>query len=231
MIGTQNESSLHASLKEYFAEPGDIVEGHVDGYHIDVVQEDRLIEVQTGNFSSIKKKLLALLQNHEVHLVYPIVVRRDIVKVAPETGELLSTRKSPKQEDVYDLFSELMRIPQLILHPRLTVEVVFIKEREIRCDDGRGSWRRGGVSIVDRSLTEVVDRRSFSSPWDYLSLLPQNLACPFTTKDLSCLAQVPRAKAQRATYTLKKAGLLEEVGKKGNEILYEVCFKNQSSQQ
>ncbi|HBN97258.1 MAG TPA: hypothetical protein DDZ66_13245 [Firmicutes bacterium] len=223
MIGTQNESSLHASLKEYYRQPGDVVEGRVDGYHIDVVQKDRLVEIQTKNFTSIKKKLSNLLENHNVHLVYPIIVRRDIVKIAPETGELLSTRKSPKKEDIYDLFSELIRIPQLILHPRLTVEVVFIREREIRCDDGRGSWRRRGVSIVDRGLTEVYEQRSFATSWDYLSLLPSDLSCPFTNKDLARLARVSRAKAQKATYTLKKAGLLEEVGKKGNEILYALC--------
>lgn len=220
MIGTQNESSLHASLKEYYRQPGDIVEGHVDGYHIDVVQEDRLVEIQTKNFTSIRKKLAVLLENHHIQLVYPIILRRDIVKIDQETGELLNTRKSPKKEDIYDLFTELVRIPHLILHPHLTVDAVFIKEREIRCDDGRGSWRRKGVSIVDRGLDEVVEQRSFSSAADYLSLLPEDLPCPFTNKDLATLARVARYKAQKVTYTLKKAGLLEEVGKQGNEILH-----------
>ena len=223
MIGTQNESSLHASLKEYYRQPGDIVEGRVDGYHIDVVKKDRLVEIQTKNFTSIKKKLSMLLENHKVHLVYPIIIRRDIVQIAPGTGELLGTRKSPKKEDIYDLFSELMRIPQLILHPHLTIEIVFIKEREIRCNDGRGSWRRRGVSIVDRGLAEVVEQRTFATSSDYLSLLPSDMPLPFTNKDLAGLARISRAKAQKATYTLKKAGLLEEVGKKGNEILYAVC--------
>jgi len=222
VIGTQNESSLHASLKELYSQPGDIIEGRVDGFHIDVVKKDRLVEIQTANFTSIKKKLSRLLENHHVVLVYPIVFRRDIVKIAEGTGEVLSTRKSPKKEDVFDLFSELLRIPHLILHPNLTVEVVFIKEREIRCDDGCGSWRRRGVSIVDRALSEVVERRSFATATDYLSLLPEEMPSPFTNKDLARLAGVPRAKAQRTTYTLKKAGLLEEVGKKGNELLYAV---------
>ncbi|HBG01598.1 MAG TPA: hypothetical protein DDW87_08510 [Firmicutes bacterium] len=222
MIGIQNEGSLHASLKEYYRQPGDIVEGSEDGYLIDLVQEDRLVEIQTANFSSIKRKLSTLLQTHGVLLVYPISMHRDIVKIAPETGELLSTRKSPKKGHVYDLFSELIRIPDLILHPHLTVEVVFIKEREIRCDDGRGSWRRRGVSIVDRTLVEVVERRSFADPSDYLGLLPEELPCPFSNKDLVRLARVSRPQAQKATYTLKKAGLLDEVGKKGNEILHAI---------
>ncbi|NLL48390.1 MAG: hypothetical protein GX249_07385 [Firmicutes bacterium] len=220
MIGTQNESSLHASLKEYYRQPGDRVEAHVDGYHIDVLQADRLVEIQTSNFASIKKKLASLLENHKVHLVYPIIERRDLVKIAPETGELLSTRKSPKKEDIYDLFSELIRIPHLILHPNLTIEAVLIKEREIRCDDGKGSWRRRGVSIVDRSLAEVVESRLFSAASDYVSLLPSDLPSPFTNKDLASYARIARGKAQKMTYTLKKAGLLTEVGKEGNAILY-----------
>lgn len=220
MIGTQNESSLHASLKEYYRQPGDRVEAHVDGYHIDVVQEDRLVEIQTTNFASIKKKLAQLLENHNVHLVHPIVIRCDIVKVAPDTGELLNTRKSPKKEDIYDLFSELIRIPHLILHPNLTIEAVLITVREIRCDDGKGSWRRRGVSIVDRSLAEVVESRLFSATSDYVSLLPSDLPNPFTNKDLAECARTTRGKAQKMTYALKKASLLVEVGKEGNSILY-----------
>ena len=57
MIGTRNEGSLHASLKEYYARPGDMVEASVDGYVIDVVQEDRLVEIQTANFGALKGKL------------------------------------------------------------------------------------------------------------------------------------------------------------------------------
>jgi hypothetical protein len=226
VIGTQNESSLHASLKEHYRRPGDLVEGRIGGYHIDLIQAERLVEIQTQNFSSIKRKLADLLEGHNVQLVYPIVLRRDIVKVAPETGELLSTRKSPKKEDVYDLFAELVSIPHLILHPHLTVEAIFIKEREIRCDDGKGSWRRRGVSIVDRTLAEIVDTRSFASASDYLSLLPEDLPSPFTNKDLAAKAGISRSKAQKTTYTFRKAGLLAEVGRKGNEILH---ARNQDS--
>ena len=223
MIGTQNEGSLHASLKEYYRQPGDIVEGRVDGYLIDLVQGEGLVEIQTKNFSAIKKKLANLLDNHHVRLVHPIALRRDIVKVAPETGELLSTRKSPKKGDFYDLFAELIRIPHLIMHPHLTVEAVLTTEREIRCDDGRGSWRRRGVSIVDRCLVEVVEQRSFVTSSDYLSVLPKNIPSPFTNKDLASLAKVTTKKAQKVTYTLKKAGLIEDVGRRGNEILYMIA--------
>lgn len=200
-----------------------MVEGSVDGYFIDLIQGERLLEIQTKNFSSIKKKLGKLLENYHVHLVYPIISRRQIIRVAPETGEVLSTRRSPKKGNIYDLFTELLRIPQLILHSNLTVEAVFIIEQEMRCDDGRGSWRRRGVSIVDRSLIEVLDQQAFYSRADYLALLPNELACPFTNKELARAVKIPVTKARKVTYTLKKAGLLEEVGKNGNEILHEIA--------
>ncbi len=52
-IGTLNEKPLHAALKEYYAKPDDQFEVSVDGFVIDIVQGDLLIEIQTGNFASI----------------------------------------------------------------------------------------------------------------------------------------------------------------------------------
>lgn len=220
MIGTRNEMSLHAALKEYYRQPGDIVEGKIGNYIIDLVQKDRLVEIQTGNFSALKNKFGDLLQDYSVHLVYPIAVERYLVYIAPKTGELLNRRKSPKKGTVYDLFSELIRIPHLICHPRLTIEAVLIIEEELRCDDGQGSWRRRGVSILDRHLVEVQDRQIFSVPQNFLALLPKKLPRLFTNKNLAELVGITTAQARKVNYTLKKAKLIEEMGKNGNEILH-----------
>jgi hypothetical protein len=40
------EKPLHASLKRMCSEPGDRVEQPVDGFVIDLVREDALIEIQ-----------------------------------------------------------------------------------------------------------------------------------------------------------------------------------------
>jgi hypothetical protein len=55
------EKPLHASLKLWCATDGDLFEEPVDGFVIDVVSDDLLIEIQTGGFSSMKRKLKALL--------------------------------------------------------------------------------------------------------------------------------------------------------------------------
>jgi len=61
-IGTLREGPLHASLKQWCARPGDRFEVPVDGYVIDLVRDDLLIEVQTSGFSSMKEKLRDLLE-------------------------------------------------------------------------------------------------------------------------------------------------------------------------
>ena len=49
-----HENSLHLALKDHFSGDSSQQEAWVDGYCIDVVQDDLLIEVQTRSFSSIK---------------------------------------------------------------------------------------------------------------------------------------------------------------------------------
>ncbi len=74
-IGTLNEKPLHAALKEWYALPGDRFEVSVDGYVIDIVRDDRLLEIQTGTFSSLKSKLNTLVRTHRVRLIYSIPKR------------------------------------------------------------------------------------------------------------------------------------------------------------
>ena len=115
---------------------------------------------------------------------------------------------------------ELIRIPELILHPRLTVEVAFIKKEKSAVMTG-GQLAPEGCQYCRSDTCGRSGAAGVFTASDYLGLLPEDLPCPFSNRDLAQWAKVSRAKAQ-TTYTLKKAGLLEEVGKKGNEILHAV---------
>jgi hypothetical protein len=66
-IGRLNEKSLHADLKQWLAQPGDQFEVAIDGFVIDIVRGDKLIEIQTRNFGAMKRKLTQLLDHHPVH--------------------------------------------------------------------------------------------------------------------------------------------------------------------
>lgn len=220
-IGTLNEKPLHAALKAWYAQPGDQFEVSVDGFVIDIVRGDLLIEIQTGNFSSIKRKVKALVDNHPVRLVYPIARVKWIVRLARDgSGDVLGRRKSPKRGAVEHLFGELVRLPRLLANPNFALEVLFTQEEEIRCYDGKRAWRRRGWVVQERRLLDVVDRRLFETPDDLAALVPSHLTEPWTTADLAAATGQPRWLARKMAYCLRKMGVVEVVGKQGNAVLY-----------
>jgi hypothetical protein len=222
LIGTLGEKSLHAQLKKWYFRPGDRLEKNVDGFHIDIVREKFLIEIQTQNFSSIKGKLTTLIKRHPVRLVFPIAREKWIVRFAKDGITQLSRRKSPKKGNLFYLFEELVSIPSLIKDQNFSLEVLLILEEEMRRDDGLGSWRRKGFSIADHGLVEVVKSYVFKNPSDLLTLLPPALPDPFTTQELAEGINQPRWLAQKTAYCLRKMGAIEKAGKKRNSILYSI---------
>ncbi len=226
-IGTENERSLHAVLKKWYAQPGDELEVYVDGYIVDLVRAHprggrELVEIQTKNLPAIAQKLGTLAKNHRVRLVYPLPVEKWITRTTA-TGEFIRRRKSPKKGKPIHLFTELIRAPDLLGQKNLVLEILLTKEEEIWCEDGKGSWRRKGASRRDRKLLEVVDRIELKNNKDLLGFLPEELATPFSNKDLALLMGEPVNIIRMLTYSLRKCGAIEIVGKKGNELLFTVC--------
>jgi hypothetical protein len=206
-------------LKRWFTEEGDKVERKVDGFFIDIVRGEQLIEIQTANFSQIRRKLVYLLRDHHVHLVHPIPVEKWIVR-QDEGGREISRRRSPKKGRVVDVFEELVHIPNVVMHPNLTVEVLLTRQEEILRKGGKGARGRRGWELHDRKLLEVLDNYVLASHKDYHRLIPKELPRPFTNRDLAEVLGRPIWLARAMTYTLRRTGAITEVGKRGNAILY-----------
>ncbi|HEY5889912.1 MAG TPA: hypothetical protein VIW94_04310 [Acidimicrobiia bacterium] len=222
-IGTLGEKPLHASLKRWYAAPGDQIEVPFEGYVIDLVREDLLIEIQTRSFSSMKSKLTKLLDGgHRVRIVHPIAIDRWIVKV-DGAGDLVSRRRSPKHGSALDIFSELVSFPDLIVRKELELELVLVEEDEIRQHRIDGPWRRNGWAVVERRLVEVVETLRIATPRDLASLLPAGLGETFTTSGLASASGRPLRLVQQMAYCLRKAGAIETVGKVGKAVEYRLC--------
>jgi len=199
--------------------PEDQFEVAVDGFVIDIVRGDLLIEIQTGNLASIKSKLNKLAQSHQIRLVYPIAREKWIVKQAKDGVSGATRRKSPKRGRVEDLFREMVSFPQLMLNPNFSLEVVMIREEEVRRFEGKRRWRKGGWAVQERRLLGVVEQRSFEETSDWGAFLPEKLET-FTAKDLAEAIGVRNQLAQRMVYCLRKVGVIELLGKQGRAHLY-----------
>jgi len=219
-IGTLNERSLHAALKDWYAEDGDRFEVPVDGFVADIVRGDLIIEIQTGSTSSLRRKLAALLRRHPVRLALPVTARKMIIRL-DGSGRETGSRRSPKRGDWIDAFSELVSLRELLGDPNLSVDVLLIREEEVRAPRLRRRRHAKDWTVQDRRLVEVVDSVTFGDPIDYLTCIPASLSEPFTTRELAAALGRPQRLAQKVAYTLRNLGSLRAVGKRGNAILYE----------
>jgi hypothetical protein len=218
-IGTLRESSLHASLKELYARPGDELEAVREGYVVDLVRPDELVEFQTANFASLRPKLTALLERHRVRIVHPVALERMLIRIDGD-GVIQSRRRSPVKGCHLSVFDELVSLPALAAHPSLTFEVVLVRVEEHRIDAPRTRKRRKPWRIVDRVLVEVLEAREFGGADGLATILGDTLPDAFTTAELAEVLEIDRALAQRVAYTLRMAGVIESTGKRQRATEY-----------
>ncbi len=215
-----NEYSLHSQVKTVCSLPGDQFEVKLGNYIVDILRGDLVIEVQTKNFSAIRQKLKMLTAQHRVRLVYPLAESKWITHVSKD-DMVLKKRRSPRRGRLTDVFRELVRIPKMIGEENFSLEVLFIDEEEVRCADGRGSWRRRGVSTKDRRMLRVNGRVLFQNKADYLRLLPDSLNTVFTNRELAKSANITIRTAQQITYCLRKSDIIRITQKKGKKLVFQ----------
>ena len=220
-IRCMTEHSLHNQLKNWYARDGDLVEAKFGRYVVDIVRDDLFIEIQTRNFSSIKKKLSQMILKHRVRLVYPIPLIKWITRLNTE-GSKITRRRSPKRGRVEELFNQLVYLPDFCLDSNAEVEVLLVNIEEYLIDDGKGSWRRKRWSIHDRELLSVEHSEVFRKPSDFIKLLPKELPTEFTVRQLSKISKLPLRLTQRMAYCLRHMDIIGLQGKKGRANLYRI---------
>ncbi len=218
-IGTLREGVLHAQLKEWYRRPGDEVEKRLSGYVVDIVRGDLLIEIQTGGFAPLRRKLDALTREHPVRVVAPVARERRIVRLSG-AGEILSARRSPRHGTALDVFSRLVSIPTLLCRPQFELEILLTEENELRVHQPGKAFRRRGWIVSGRSLSAVSDSVRLTCPEDAAALLPSRLAESFDTAELAEAAAISRRLAQQMTYCLRAMGTLEIVGSRHRAHVY-----------
>jgi len=218
-IAARNESSLHRSLKFRYAEGG-ATETPVGDYVCDGLSgEGEYIEVQTGSFGPLREKVKFLAQSGKVRVIHPIISQKQIELYNPD-GSLLRKRKSPVKGSSWDVFKALLYAPELPLLKNLAIELAIVDIIEKRLDDGKGSWRRRGVSITDRLIGAWRQTIVLAKPKDYKQFIPFRKSESFSVRDLAEKAGIDVGLARKAVYVLAKMDLVERIGKRGNALLY-----------
>jgi hypothetical protein len=224
-IGVLREGPLHAAVKDALARPGDRAEVPFGRFVIDLVRSDgELVEIQTGGFSPLGRKLDALLDGHRMRIVHPVAAERRIVRI-DEHGEVLSARRSPRRSGVLEIFDRLVSFPSLLAHPHLTVEVLLCREDHIRAPEpGRSRSGRRRRDPGQRRLIDILDGVVLEGPADAAALLPATLVhAPFTTRELASALGCRMLLAQRVAYCLRAMEVLGDAGRRGRAPLHRLA--------
>ena len=218
------ETSLHRELKKLYAGDDAQTEALFGKYRIDAVSGGQLIEIQHGSLSAIRDKIRSLLAYNRVLVVKPIVARKLLVKQTENAGRVVSRRLSPKRGKLLDIFEELVYFTRVFPHPKLTLEIVLVEVEEWRYPGHgrRRRWRRGDQVVADQKLLSVGQSVQLCQAADLMQLIPGKLPGPFHTGHLADLAGIRRHVAQRIAYCLREMKAVEQVGKQGNTLLYQL---------
>lgn len=221
-IGVLKEKPLHAILKWWLDENPTHHEIPLPcGKVADIFDGTAVTEVQTGSFSPLRKKLEVLLPHHPVTVVHPVVRRKYLTWIAPDTGETTPPRKSPRVGSFADGGKELVYLLPLLSHPNLTVRLVLIDAEEQRLADGWGNGGKRGshrAVLLPLSVEDTLDLRCSA---DYAALIPPALPAAFTAAQFGKAAKMQGRNLNGTLKVLVDRGVLLRARKEGNAWIYE----------
>ena len=225
-----HETSLHRELKFTYAGTGGQTEAGVGSYVADGINAaGEYFEVQTGSFGPLRKKAIELAAKGRLRIIYPVILVK-YLEVFDIHGNLLYRKKSPKKGSPWDIFNALIHAPDLPNVNGIIIELALVDAVERRVRDGKGSWRRRGISIVDRRIETLHECICLEKPADYLRFLPFNKNEKITSCLLKEKTGIPITAARKTLYVLVKLGLIEMTGKQGHYHVYRITSRRKISQ-
>ncbi len=219
-IGTANETSLHAALKNRIDPDPAHQEVRVGAHIADVFNEDGVFEIQTRGFYKLRRKAEQLLAFAPVTVVYPAAAEKRIWWIDPETGTCTGGRKGSRPATRCTLWRELPALGELFGTPDFAVRMLLLEIDEYRLLDGFGPDRKHRATHIDRVLREVRDDFTVCVPSDLTALLPEGLEEPFGSKDFARAAHIPLNDAQKALAMLARLGLAAREPGRGRAYAY-----------
>ena len=221
-IGTLSEKSVHAILKYYLCENEDYHEVPICNFVADIFKDNHIYEIQTRNFDKLRNKLNAFLPLYPVTIVHPVEIKKWIYYIDEDTGELSEQRKSPKKENIYQVFSELYKIKSYLKHENLSFLFLFIETEEWRILNGYGKDKKWKCEKYDKIPVAILEEMYIECNRDFLQIIPYDIKEPFTSEDFAKKVKCRKNEASIVLNILYDIGLVERIGKSGRQYLYKV---------
>ena len=223
-ITTYMERALHRSLKKYFCSDEAKHEIKIGKFFADACDGKTIFEIQTGNFSPLRKKIEFYLENTDygIVIVRPIAKDRRILWLDGESGE---TKKAPRlssrHETLANGIADIYYLKDFLGNQRISFCFVLMEIQEIRLLDGYGKQKKIRATSVDRIAGEIFSLHYIKSAEDISSeILPLLPNAPFDREVLSKSLKLKGIKLWSIQKLLLEAELLR-CEKQGNKLIFE----------
>ena len=225
-FGTLAEKRLHAVIKKYICPNEEFHEAVIEGtrFLADIRVGDDIVEVQTGAFYPMKKKIDHYLQNTDctVTVVHPIAAVRRLSWGDPETFEIGSARRVAG-ERAEAILPELYCLLPHLGDPRLRFRLLLLEVHDFRLQNGaRSRDRKKGSVRYERMPIALLDELNFCTPEDFRRFIPEGLPSPFTVKQFSTLSGLRGRDAYSAVRVLAALGLFAPTEPIGRAMAFEI---------
>ena len=216
------ETALHRQLKSWYALSPECEEVWIGEFRVDAFRAGHVYEIQQGSLALLRRKTRVLLADFPVTVVKPLACEKTIFRWNAKRTKVESCRRSPKHETPLDLFDDLVHFVDIFPSAGLTIELVLGDLEEDRVPAIKRRRRSKDYRVIDRRMVTVRQQVALRSTADLLGLLPP-LPEQFTTQELAELTELPRWKAQKIAYCLRKTGAVDAIGKRKHSWLYAIA--------
>ncbi len=131
------------------------------------------------------KKLEAFLPDAHVRIVFPLISKKTIVWIDPDTGDLMRSARGVRRDDIYTLVRQLLYILEFLSDEHLSVTAVTLEADDYRLLNGYGRDRKKGAEKLDLVPTRLVDIETFSFPNSLARCVPSTLGEVFTREEFA----------------------------------------------
>jgi len=217
-INTMGEKRLHQVLKRYY-EPDETRHEQKVGRHIaDILRGGEIVEIQTSGLYPLKAKIAAYMADtdYRVTVVHPILARKWVTWIDPETGDMSKRNRSPQKGSLLGELGELIYFTEYLSTGRLRFVFPHLEVSDFRLLDGWSRDRKRGSTRYERVPMALLGEDVLSTPADFSALIPPDLPDPFTARLFARAARIASRPSYAAIKVLCSVGVLapgEKVGR------------------
>lgn len=220
IIGELSEKSVHHIIKNIISNKEN-QEVKIKNYYADILlDENNILEIQTGNFNKLRDKLLCYLEDYNVTIVYPITYKKEINWIDKETGVIKQVAKRTEYSKFYKGFKELYKIKGFLDNNNISVVLLLVDIDEYRYLDGYDKTLKKRATKIDKVPKKIDDILILNKKEDYNYFI-NNLDGDFSVKDFKKYSKTTIKDAGICVNILRYLGIIEFIRKDGREYIYQ----------